>query len=230
MALDILKNQELYKKYFENYVNRDGVDKLIAMLERTDFFVAPASKRYHLSEDGGLNQHSLNVLYSFLEQIQLKASLKGYDIFDIIEKVKRCEPLTSFELSLVNEALPVLFETKKLTLETVVVVCLCHDFHKINIYKRVVKRLPNDKGDWVDTPVWYSADDPFVLGDAGTNSWYLASTCIKLSYEEILAIENHMGYTAAGNPLPGSSGGWKKSSLALYLHLCDMIATFEVER
>lgn len=41
---------------------RPGIDDLIAWLEGTDFFTAPASTQYHGSHEGGLLQHSLTVL------------------------------------------------------------------------------------------------------------------------------------------------------------------------
>lgn len=40
---------------------RKGIDKLVAWLEQTDFFTAPASTKYHLHCRGGLARHSLNV-------------------------------------------------------------------------------------------------------------------------------------------------------------------------
>lgn len=40
---------------------REGIEKLIDFLEKTDFFTAPASTRFHSSYEGGLLQHSLNV-------------------------------------------------------------------------------------------------------------------------------------------------------------------------
>ena len=42
-------------------VNREGIDDLIKYLEKSDFFVAPASSMYHGSYPGGLLEHSLNV-------------------------------------------------------------------------------------------------------------------------------------------------------------------------
>ena len=44
-----------------NKVNRDGIDRLIEFLEKTDFFTAPASTRFHSNYEGGLADHSLNV-------------------------------------------------------------------------------------------------------------------------------------------------------------------------
>ena len=41
--------------------NREGIEKLINFLEKTDFFTAPASTRFHGSYEGGLVEHSLKV-------------------------------------------------------------------------------------------------------------------------------------------------------------------------
>lgn len=46
---------------FKREIHRDGSAELLAYLEGSDFFVAPASTRYHLSCDGGLCQHTINV-------------------------------------------------------------------------------------------------------------------------------------------------------------------------
>ena len=45
--------------------NRSGVDKIIAYLESTDFFEAPASTQYHENYIGGLCEHSLKVYDTF---------------------------------------------------------------------------------------------------------------------------------------------------------------------
>ncbi len=41
--------------------NREGIDNLIEFMEKTDFFKAPASTRYHGAYEGGLVEHSLKV-------------------------------------------------------------------------------------------------------------------------------------------------------------------------
>ena len=43
-------------------VQREGMDKLLTYIEKTDFFKAPASTRFHGNYEGGLLEHSLNVL------------------------------------------------------------------------------------------------------------------------------------------------------------------------
>lgn len=44
-----------------NLIHREGIDELLNWLESTDFYTCPASSKYHLSCEGGLLQHSLNV-------------------------------------------------------------------------------------------------------------------------------------------------------------------------
>lgn len=56
-----LNNKKIFLNIFNTYVNREGKDKLIEYLEKSDFFSAPASSKYHLNEEGGLCKHSLNV-------------------------------------------------------------------------------------------------------------------------------------------------------------------------
>ena len=46
--------------------NRLGIEDLISFLEKTDFFTAPASTRFHGSFEGGLVKHSLKV-YEILD-------------------------------------------------------------------------------------------------------------------------------------------------------------------
>lgn len=42
-------------------IDRPGMDDLMAWLERSDFYTAPASARFHGNYPGGLLEHSLNV-------------------------------------------------------------------------------------------------------------------------------------------------------------------------
>lgn len=51
-------------KYIEELrkVDRDGIERLIDCMEQGGFFEAPSSSKYHLCKEGGLVEHSLNVL------------------------------------------------------------------------------------------------------------------------------------------------------------------------
>lgn len=55
--------------------NREGIENLIKWLEsESDFFISPASTKYHLSYKGGLLEHSLNVLDQMINQLALDLS------------------------------------------------------------------------------------------------------------------------------------------------------------
>ena len=56
-----MTNQERFRQIFQEKITREGSDKLLEFLEKSDFYTAPASTRYHLACEGGLLQHSLNV-------------------------------------------------------------------------------------------------------------------------------------------------------------------------
>ena len=49
-----------YRNYFA-YINRPGAADLLQWMDANGFFEAPASKRHHGAEPGGLAQHSINV-------------------------------------------------------------------------------------------------------------------------------------------------------------------------
>ena len=56
-----------FEQIFRENISREGADRLLEWLEKTDFFLAPASTRYHNAFEGGLVQHSVNV-YKVLMQ------------------------------------------------------------------------------------------------------------------------------------------------------------------
>ena len=65
-------------KFIEIYktnIIRDGSDKLLEWLEKSDFFTAPASTRFHGAVEGGLVKHSVNV-YNRLEKILIETELQ----------------------------------------------------------------------------------------------------------------------------------------------------------
>lgn len=57
------KNKAKFIELFNKYINgREGADFLLDYLEnKSDFFTAPASARFHGAYEGGLVEHSLNV-------------------------------------------------------------------------------------------------------------------------------------------------------------------------
>ena len=71
--------EEFISVYKENIV-REGSDKLLDyLINKCDFFTAPASTRFHSAYAGGLAQHSLNVYYclkDYLSRERVKETYK----------------------------------------------------------------------------------------------------------------------------------------------------------
>ena len=65
-------------------IQRDGRDNLMEWLENeTNFFVSPASTRYHGSYEGGLVEHSLNVFNQLLFEMDTVVGKEWEDIYPV---------------------------------------------------------------------------------------------------------------------------------------------------
>lgn len=77
-------DKEEFIGIYKEKITRDGADKLLEFLEKSDFFTAPASTRFHGAYEGGLLRHSLNVYeclteYLARERVQKKYGLNASD-------------------------------------------------------------------------------------------------------------------------------------------------------
>lgn len=81
-----LERQELIAE-FENLLKetaREGIDRLLDFIRKSDFYTAPASTKFHGSYEGGLLEHSVNVYRRLQEKMTTDpiwvkvAEKKGY--------------------------------------------------------------------------------------------------------------------------------------------------------
>ncbi len=56
-----MTNKERFLEICHTHIKREGLDRLLDWLEKSDFYEAPASTKYHGNYAGGLLEHSLNV-------------------------------------------------------------------------------------------------------------------------------------------------------------------------
>lgn len=68
--------KEEFIAIYNEHIKRPGADKLLDyLINKSDFFTAPSSTRFHGSYEGGLVQHSVNVyhcLKDYLERARVK--------------------------------------------------------------------------------------------------------------------------------------------------------------
>lgn len=173
--------KDQFIEIYEENIKREGADKLLEWLKKSDFFTAPASTRFHGSYKGGLVEHSINVYNRLVD--------KGID-------------------------------------KEVSAICgLLHDVCKVNFYKTEMRNV-KENGVWVQKP-YYAVEDTFPYGH-GEKSVYIISHYIKLTSEEAIAINWHMG--GFDERVKGGSfalsGAFEKYPLALQLHIADLEATY----
>jgi len=149
-------------------VSREGTNKLMGYIRKSDMYTAPASTRFHLSVAGGLLQHSLNVLDAFRESLR-----------------KNDDGTYSYMVAGKNVA--------TITEESMVIMALLHDICKTNFYTVVMKWRKDKNNKWEQYET-FEVDDKVPYGH-GEKSVMMIEEFMKLKPEERYAIRWHMGYT-----------------------------------
>lgn len=87
----IENNKQQIIDIYRNYVKREGSDKLLDyLINKSDFFTAPASTRFHGAYDGGLAQHSLNVYNCFKAYLERDRVHELYNLNASDETIAVC--------------------------------------------------------------------------------------------------------------------------------------------
>lgn len=184
------------------------MDELKARLLESDFFIAPASTKYHSNVRGGLCQHSLNVYYTLanlceqykdkLEKPVDENSILILGLFHDISKIDYYETYYS----------------------------------NVKIYSENGSKHDNAGNfDWVSVEDWKvkEADDRLLIGTHEENSLQILASYIPLSREEAAAILNHHMHTNDGNNSLDQTAICDKYPLAVLLHIADFLSTFMLE-
>lgn len=106
--------KERFLKIYNDYISRQGSEALLAWLESSDYFKAPASTKYHGNYEQGLLEHSLNV----------------YDVLK--ERISNDPQMWNNNGSC------------KVTEETIAICALLHDVCKVNFYKKGLRNVKED--------------------------------------------------------------------------------------
>jgi len=113
--------------------------------------------------------------------------------------------------------------------ESVAIIALLHDICKVGCYK-VEERNVKVGNEWTKKP-YYAYDDPLPYGH-GEKSVYMISGFMRLSREEAMAINWHMGgYDArnqSGSYVLGEA--FQKFPLALLFHVADLMTSYLDEK
>lgn len=186
--------------------NRDGMDKLLEFIRKSDFYIAPASTRFHNCHEGGLLEHSLNVYDCLCAK---KASGIWQSVLDQIP-----------EESLI--LIPLLHDLcKTYTYEI--------EYKNKKVYSDHGKKSDsNGRFDWETVP-GFTVNDRFPYGH-GEKSVMMIEQFIKLSPAERYAIRWHMGFTEPKENWNTLSAALRVYPLILAVHEADLEATYLIEK
>lgn len=190
-------------------IKREGIetDKLLNKLENSDFYVAPASSKYHGAYAGGLVDHCLNVYFNLKRLVENKHLDVRYDdeTLIIVALFHDFSKMNFYEKTAQNK----------------------------KVYSPDGSKYDEiGKYDWVAVSSYKVIDtqDRFLYGNHEQTAEYMIRQFIPLKLDESIAILHHMGGMSIDSAKDDISSIYNKCPLALLLHLADMLATYIDER
>ena len=185
-------------------VNRQGIDKLIEFIRKSDMYTAPASTKFHSCHEGGLLEHSLNVYDCLLAK---KDSIIWKEYFKTIPDE------TIIITSLLHDLCKTYFYEV--------------DYKNQKIYsENGSKKDEKGKFDWQTVP-FYKVNDKIPLGH-GEKSVMMIEEFIRLKPVERYAIRWHMLFSEENSLTAGNAV--KLHKLVLAINEADMEATYLLEK
>lgn len=185
-----------------NYVvsDKNEAENLIEWTNRTDFWLAPASTRFHGNFKSGLALHTLKVV----EQALIFAK-------PVIENF-----LTSTEN-----------DKYSITAEDIFIAALCHDFCKTNFYGVEYRNTKDISGNWVKTPCYKTKSENRNLGHGNESVLQLVEimpSFIKKRYV-LEAVSRHMGFSDLSDSESFNYSNFLQNPLVILLQLADQTAS-----
>lgn len=198
--LEIENNKKRFKDIVCSITRLDesSLSNLLNYLDQTDFFVAPASTKYHGAYEGGLCEHSLNVYDNLMKLYEsFRFKLEDDDVDSI--------------------AITALFHDLSKT-----------NFYQKEIkHRKVYDNSGNSRWeDYIGYSV-IDQSDRFLLGNHEENAAYLLSTLIPLRASEYSAILNHHGGMGWDSSKVNIAEIFQYNPLAQFLHYADSIDAYD---
>lgn len=189
---------ELIKSIKIEGANIDGFLNWIT--NKSDFFTAPASTKYHCHYEGGLCEHSLNV-YDNLVKLVETFGVKDYSQ-DTLKIVSLCHDLSKANF---------------------------YEQYMRNVNTGVKDEKGKDIWEKVPEYKVREAENRFVYGSHEQNAEFIAHQFFPLTLQESAAILHHHGgqsWDSAQDDIPTVFNTYE---LAVLLHMADVMSTFITE-
>ena len=212
-------------------IKRTGIQELFDWLTSSDFFVAPASSKFHGAYEGGLALHCLSVLdimKSLNKNLELKISPESivicalfHDVCKVNYYVLDDEPATKAQIEYVTSLCE---QNKKVVPKKVY--CTKAYVGKVIAALKEKKEIP-------EFTAYYRVVDQFPMGH-GEKSVYLINKYMTLTDEEALSIRWHLGgfdpsmHFNFPNGYPAQQA-FREHKLVAFLASADLAASYLVD-
>lgn len=200
---DIIEQNKTRFLELVDEIEREGFAKesLIELLEKSDFFIAPASTKYHGSYPGGLCEHCLDV-YKNLKLL--------------IEKFPECNVTTDTVL-----ILSLFHDISKINLYK-------KDLRNKKVYHESGSKVDNlGRYDWVSEEIYsVNNEDRFIYGNHEQTSEFLIRQYIPLTIQESVALLHHHAGMSWDCSQVNISEIYNKYPIATLLHTADLLAAY----
>lgn len=203
IPLDVIEENK--KEFLEliKSIEREGakIDDLVNYLEKSDFFFAPSSTKYHGSYPGGLCEHCLDV-YKNLKMLLEKHPQYFYE--DDTVKI----------VSLLHDISKTNFYKR--------------DIRNKKVYHESGSKTDSlGKFDWVSEEV-YAIDNEhrLIYGNHEQTSEFMVRLFTPLSMEESIALLHHHGGMGWDSTQINITDIYNNYPLALFLHMADLLGAY----
>ena len=177
------------------------VKAFLSYLDKTDFYQAPCSTKYHLSCDGGLAQHTLHVLMELVRLI-LPATR---------EQIGSC-----VMAAICHDLCKIGVYQRRVRAKKV--------YSQQTPEGVSLKKDSNGTFYWAEE-TFYEYSDSMPFGHGRKSAYMAMGFFPEMGDEVYAAIEAHMGIES-----DKTMGMYASNKIALYLHIADMAATNLIER
>lgn len=179
--------------------NKAEAEALKNWVNKTDFWTAPASTRFHGNFKGGLALHTLKVIYQCL--VFAEPLLNNY---------YTSEDSGKYEISA----------------EDIFIAAFTHDFCKTNFYGIEYRNTKDVTGNWVKTPCYKTKNDNRNLGHGNESVLMLLESIPSYINKRYVleAISRHMGFSDLSESESFNYSNFLQNPLVVLLQLADQTA------
>jgi len=172
-----------------------------------------------------VKRDGINEVINFIEKSDMKTAPASTRFHSDFEGGLLEHSLNVYDCLVAKKEAPIWKDKlKDVSEEAMIITALGHDFCKLYFYKEGTRNVKNeDTGKWEKVP-FYSIEDKYPLGH-GSKSVIFLQMFMKLTMEEIMAINWHMGFSVPKEEYSSVGKAFEKYPLALALHEADLEAT-----